>query len=90
MTGSGTALLSGRSALKALWCSVPRYYQGKNRRQSTACGLAMSCYRACGDRALGIALDSVSSDHLKLYLSSIKQLIEGADLARWLIFVCER
>lgn len=89
MTGSGAGLLSGRSALKALWCSVRRYYQGKNRRQSTACGLTMSCYRARGDRVLEIALDSISSDCLKLYLSSIKQLIEGADLARWLIFVCE-
>lgn len=40
MTGSGTSLLFRRSALKALMCLVPRYYQGKKRRQSTACGLA--------------------------------------------------
>ena len=66
MTESGTGLLSRRSALKALRCSVPTYYQGKNRRQSTACGLAMSYYRASGDRVLEIALDSISSDCLKL------------------------
>jgi len=38
----------------------------KNRRLSTACGLAMSRYRACGDRVLEIALDSISSDCIKL------------------------